>query len=434
MRFNYPTDWHLRPIAELVVPTEQRNPQLAPASHFKYVDVSSVSNSLFKVIGFSNLLGKDAPSRARKVIKTNDVIFATVRPTLKRIAIISKELNNEICSTGYCVLRCSPEKILPEFLYYSLMTQSFTQRMESIQKGVSYPAVSDTEIKKSVIAVPNFIEQRTIVYILSTIQQAVLKQDKLIRAATALKGSLLHSLITEGTKNEPSMSTEIGPVPEGWIVSELAPLLKTAQYGISTKGQKDGRIPILRMTNQVDGKIDGRKEKLQYVEINNALLEKFGCKKGDIIFNRTNSLDLVGKTSLFELEGEFVFASYLIRLQTKANKLLPEYLNALFNLDQTQSRLKLLASRGVSQCNISASRLKTFKIPVPPLEEQRYIAIVDEALSKKIYQHKIQKATYVDLFNGLLNELMTGTLRVNRINLDNLIEQRNTKREPQIVY
>ena len=93
------------------------------------------------------------------------------------------------------------------------------------------------------------------------------------------------------------------------------------------------------MTNQVDGQIIGRK--LQYVEINDSDFEKFKVERGDILFNRTNSLDLVGRTAIFDIEGEFVFASYLIRLRTDEKQLNPFFLNCYFNTDEIHARLKI---------------------------------------------------------------------------------------------
>ena len=97
--------WKETTIKEITENTKNVNPKKSPNVKFKYVDVSSVSNKEFKIFETHLLFGKDAPSRAKKNIITNDIIFATVRPTLKRIAIVPKELNNQVASTGYAVLR-----------------------------------------------------------------------------------------------------------------------------------------------------------------------------------------------------------------------------------------------------------------------------------------------------------------------------------------
>ena len=91
--------WQNKTLGEILQKTDTVSPLQSPDAHFDYVDVSSVSNRTFKIEGTQRLKGKDAPSRARRLIKANDVLFATVRPTLQRIAIVPKELNDQICST-----------------------------------------------------------------------------------------------------------------------------------------------------------------------------------------------------------------------------------------------------------------------------------------------------------------------------------------------
>src|SRR4051794_26238762 len=99
-RNGLPIDWMEVSVGELTVRTKQRDPRRNPAKKFRYVDVSSVSNSSFRIIAATELLGADAPSRARKEICADDVLFAIVRPTLKRVALVPPELNREIASTG----------------------------------------------------------------------------------------------------------------------------------------------------------------------------------------------------------------------------------------------------------------------------------------------------------------------------------------------
>src|SRR5207244_2719571 len=109
---------------------------------------------------------------------------------------------------------------------------------------------------------------------------------------------------------------------------------------------------------------------LQYVELTADQFQKFRVERRDILFNRTNSLDLVGRTAIFDLEGDFVFASYLIRLRTDGKRLRPFFLNHYFNWEETQVRLKSIATRAVSQSNISATRLRGFWVPVPKVDQQ----------------------------------------------------------------
>lgn len=157
--------WKVEKLGDVIQKTETINPLQTPNKEFIYIDVSSVNNKTLSVEETSLIKGKDAPSRARKLIKAGDVIFATVRPTLKRIAVIPEEYDHQVCSTGYFVLR-GKEFINNKYLFYYLQTDSFIERMEKLQKGASYPAVTDTEVKEQIISYPPLPEQQRIVSVL----------------------------------------------------------------------------------------------------------------------------------------------------------------------------------------------------------------------------------------------------------------------------
>jgi type I restriction enzyme S subunit len=272
------------------------------------------------------------------------------------------------------------------------------------------PNLSRSKLAELPMALPPLPEQKKIAHILSKVQRAIEVQERIVQTTTELKKALMHKLFTEGLRNETQKKTEIGPVPESWDLAPLGELLEIAQYGMSVKGNPEGNYPILRMTNQVDGQIVCRK--LQHVAIGDDDFEKFKVERGDILFNRTNSFDLVGRTAIFDIEGEFVFASYLIRLRTAEKRLNPHFLNCYFNTDEVQARLKSIATRAVSQSNISATRLKGFLVPRPNLDEQNEIVTNAKAFDRKLAVHRSKLEQLQDLFRTLLHELMTAKTRV----------------------
>lgn len=156
-------DWEESKLEDVLQKTEMVDPTKKPDEEFIYLDVSSVNKETKVIENPTVLRGKDAPSRARKLVKTNDVIFATVRPTHGRVALITKEYNNQVCSTGYFVLR-TKEFLNNYLVYYFLLTHNFNKQMEKLQKGASYPAVNDSEVKDIHILFPKSIsEQKSIV-------------------------------------------------------------------------------------------------------------------------------------------------------------------------------------------------------------------------------------------------------------------------------
>jgi type I restriction enzyme S subunit len=168
-----PEDWEVVRIKDVVLYTEQNDPSKIPLQEIKYIDVSSISNEFLKIIEYKTYLGKDAPSRARKILKENDVIFATVRPYLRRIAFITEEYNGFYGSTAFCVLRPNVKKIFPYFLFYYVSTDKFVYKVSGYQTGSGYPAITDDHIKNERISLPSLPEQQEIAEILQTIDQKI---------------------------------------------------------------------------------------------------------------------------------------------------------------------------------------------------------------------------------------------------------------------
>jgi len=198
--------WVEKPLGDVICKTHTKDPRKNPELKFLYVDVSSVSNTTLEITEATELLGKDAPSRARRVISEGNVIFATVRPTLKRIAIVPNRLDGEICSTGYFVFKTSDE-LNNRYLYYFLQSYCFMGEMEKLQSGASYPAVNDSQVKQTIIKYSSIIEQQSIVASLDKLSKQVQQlergyQEKLT-SLDELKKSLLQKAFSgELTKAE----------------------------------------------------------------------------------------------------------------------------------------------------------------------------------------------------------------------------------------
>ncbi len=154
--------WVTKPLGEVIFRGETVDPTKSPHKDFLYVDVSCVSKETLTIQEPTRLKGAEAPSRARRSIKNGDVIFATIRPTLQRIAVVPPSLDDQVCSTGYFVFRTKPY-LSNRFLFYFLQTSHFTDAMERLQAGASYPAVNDKQVSDQEISFPPLAEQNRIV-------------------------------------------------------------------------------------------------------------------------------------------------------------------------------------------------------------------------------------------------------------------------------
>lgn len=204
------------------------------------------------------------------------------------------------------------------------------------------------------------------------------------------------------------------PIPVGWKSVALGSVAST-QYGLSTAPSEGGTVPMVGMRNLVEGKVSLRD--LPRVELSKADLDACRLDDGDILFNRTNSADLVGKSAVFRngQGGPFVFASYLVRVAVDRRAANPEFVCLFINSEFGQRRLRALATPGVSQYNINPTNLRTdFLLPLPPRREQDQIVEViktwDESISQatRLLDYKRQ------LKKGLVQLLLTGRRRLVR--------------------
>ena len=249
-----PRHWHNTRLRQVCLQTELTDPGRNPAQRFIYVDVSSVSNNSFAIEGTKVLLGQEAPSRARKLIRTDDIIFATVRPTLRRIALVPAWLDGQICSTGYCVIRPDPQRMLPAYVYYYLLTVEVAERVEAMQKGATYPAINDNDLLGLSIPLPPLPEQRAIARILRAVHAAREARQREVSLERERKAALMAHLFTHGTRGEPTKQTPIGEMPVSWSIKTLGGLSQVMSGGTPSRTESaywGGDIPWVK-TGEID--------------------------------------------------------------------------------------------------------------------------------------------------------------------------------------
>lgn len=171
-----------------------------------------------------------------------------------------------------------------------------------------------------------------------------------------------------------------------------------SQYGLNSVSARDGNIPIIGMKDMAAGKVTA--EAWARTHVDESQLPAYLLQQGDILLNRTNSADLVGKVSLWDREEDAVFASYLVRFQFDTTRALPEFVNHYLNWEDSQQRLKQISTRGVSQANINPTTFQNhFLVSWPSLTVQRRIAaILDEWDNAIATAEKLVEAKKLRLF------------------------------------
>lgn len=189
-------------------------------------------------------------------------------------------------------------------------------------------------------------------------------------------------------------------IPKGWEWCRLRGVIYPPKYGTSSKSLSNGDVPVLRMGNIQDGKVVY--DKLVFsnnVEDN----RKYLLQDGDLLFNRTNSAELVGKTAIFKGNRHVIYAGYLILLRPiKTNS---EYLNYIFSSPYVRSYCKEVKTIGVQQCNINAEKVSQLLVPIAPFEEQMRIVDKIKEVLPSVDKYSISQYN-LDLLNVSLSECL----------------------------
>jgi type I restriction enzyme S subunit len=176
-----------------------------------------------------------------------------------------------------------------------------------------------------------------------------------------------------------SALAELPAVPACWIWGKLGWMTCGVEYGTAAKSAGAGSVPVLRMGNIQGGKLDW--SDLVYTS-DKAEIAKYRLTEGDVLFNRTNSPELVGKTAVYRGERPALFAGYLIRVNQIATVVDSQYLNLFLNSPIARRHGNRVKTDGVNQSNINGDKLMNFPFPYCPIEEQREIVrILDERLT-----------------------------------------------------
>lgn len=189
--------WEKKKIGDLIEKTATRNPSEKPNEKFNYIDISSIDNKIFKITETKEILGKDAPSRAKKLLEKDDIIYATTRPNLKNIAICELNISNLTCSTWFCVLRTKKNRLSNKYLFHYITTDIFFKKIEKFIRWAQYPAVSDKDLKELEIPLPPLSKQQEIVTYLDQIfaetKQLKTEYETKLSQLKELKSSILQS-------------------------------------------------------------------------------------------------------------------------------------------------------------------------------------------------------------------------------------------------
>ena len=267
--------------------------------------------------------------------------------------------NRKICiGRGLCALYAKKD-INNTFLFYSLLGKQ--SHFEKNATGSTFKAISSKVISNTEIPLPPKSTQLSIVSELDKINELIRLKKEQLKDYGNLAQSIFYEMFGDPVENE-----------KGWEVKKLGDVCTDIRYGTSKPACENGCYKYLRMCNITD---DGflNLSNLKTIDIPDDEIEKCIVRHGDILFNRTNSIELVGKTCMFDNSEPMVIAGYIIRVRLN-ERLLPVVLARMFNLVSIKKKLRSMAKGAVNQANINSKELASIRIPLPPLPLQHLFA------------------------------------------------------------
>ena len=338
-----------------------------------YIDIASIDNVQKRVIGVKEHDVDDAPGRAQQVVISGDVLVSNVRPNLNAVAIVDVVSAIPIvASTGFCVLRVK-DIALPEYVYYYAQTSDFIDPLVAVSEKASYPSVTDTIVKDSLMPLPPLSVQREIVARLERELAAVEKMKKGFEALAETARAEFKAELKEVFEEISRRGAETRRLGE---ICEFENGDRGSNYPAKSKLLPNGEIPFISAINIANRSI--REDNLLYLsQLHNEKLRAGKLQKGDIALCIRGSL---GKFCIYSYERGAI-ASSLVILRCK------ELLSVGFLANFLESDLffKQVAENGTgtAQPNLAAKNVMSFEIPLPSLAVQReVVARLDSAKAR----------------------------------------------------
>jgi type I restriction enzyme, S subunit len=281
--------------------------------------------------------------------------------------------------------------------YLAHFIDSQKKVLSALGTGSTFLAIRKADLEDLPICVPSLAEQKRIAAILDKADALRRKRAESLKLADEFLKSVFLDIFGDPVTN-----------PKGFKVGTIRDLASDVKYGTSKKAGLQGAFPILRMGN-IDYAGNWNLNSLKYIDLDTSEKAKYLVSKGDILFNRTNSKELVGKTAVYNEDKPMAYAGYLVRLRTNAQAI-PEYIGAYMNSAHGKATLLHICKSIVGMANINAQEFQNIAILIPPMKLQiKYGEFVEKCrqAKKSFEKSEVQSA---ELFSSLTQRAFRGDL------------------------
>lgn len=357
-------DWEYKKIGDICIP--KKNIQKASNcfdanDEILYIDISSIDNKSQCLNSVTNYIMSEAPSRAQQCVKSGDIIISTVRPNLKNIAIVNKNDNNLVASSGFCVLR--PNNIERNYLFHYITSDKFTNHLMSLTNGANYPAVRDNDILESTIPLPPLPTQQSIVSELDSLSKIIADCKETLKDYDALEQSIFYDMFGDPVKNE-----------KGWEVKKLEEVAFVQNGLVSPTEEPYCEMIHVGPANIVSG--TGELINLKTAKDENLISGKYLFDKDMILYSKIRPN--LNKLTIAKFQGLCSADMYPIICGELLN---PYYLASVLR----HKRFLSYAIENSGRANIpkiNREALFQFEMHLPPLPLQQQFASKIEAIEQ----------------------------------------------------
>ena len=382
-----------------VDPTKQKD------STFELYSVPSSAEN------YPEIVSGDEIGSSKQKVKKGDVLLCKINPRINRVWKVTKFTDNTLlASSEWIVIR--NQRINSDYLMYCFRSPYFREYMLSSVSGVggSLMRAQPKHVQLYPVPLAPFAEQQRIVdrveSLFAKLNEAKEKAQAVVDGFEDRKAAILHKAFKGELTKKWRDSNGIGF--DSWCSKSINAICHSLKYGTAKKSEPSGPVVVLRMGNLQEGEIDW--SDLAYTT-DKEDIEKYHLEPNDVLFNRTNSAALVGKTSIYRGEYPAIYAGYLIKLDYDHDIMIGDFLNYALNTQDAKEYCNSVKTDGVNQSNINAKKIGAYVIPVPSIKEQEQIVTLLKSLIAKERQAKEAAEQVIDQIDAMKKSILARAFR-----------------------
>lgn len=390
------------PLQQLVDTVANWNPLKAEADEvFTYIDLSAVDQDTKSIVAANEVACAEAPSRARQLVASGDVLVSTVRPNLNGVAVVPDELDGATASTGFCVIRPKSSQLDSRYTYHWVRSPAFVSEMISLATGASYPAVSDKIVLGSRIPLPPLPEQRRIAAILDQADALRAKRREALTQLDRLTQAIFVEMFGDPVTN-----------PKEWPLIPTG-LLSDVQGGLQVTSARSAlpvEVPYLRVANVHRGYL--QMDEIKTIRATPAEVKRTLLAVNDLlVVEGHGNPEEIGRSALWTGQIDpCIHQNHLIRVRFDSARVVPVFACAYLNSPGGRQYL-LRSGKTTSGLNtISVSNVRGTPVALPPLDLQQSFAAHANAVERMRVAHKAALADLDALFTSLQHRAFRGEL------------------------